>query len=85
MEKFGFFDTGFLFSGMNFFTGAGSVLNLAGSYYDFNYSPSGAEADANAIATDWNMVGQDLNNAIAKLREEVNELEKKASKEQPIS
>ena len=38
----------------------GSVLNISGRYFEFNYSKSPQEADFNALASDWNMVGQDF-------------------------
>jgi hypothetical protein len=54
----------FLFSTPNFLTGAGSVINLAGNYYKFNASKTGCEADNMAIENDFNMIGQDINDAL---------------------
>lgn len=56
--------TDFLFSRMGFLTGAGSVFNLAGNYYTFNSAESPEAADRRALASDWNVVGQDLDFAI---------------------
>lgn len=44
----------------NFWVGMGSVLNLAGSYFEYNYSDSGKEADFNAIMSDWKNIGEDI-------------------------
>jgi hypothetical protein len=52
--------TDFLTSKSSYITGIGTVFNLAGNYYDFNYSQSTDEADRRAIESDWKMVGKDL-------------------------
>lgn len=57
----------FLFSKMNFWTGAGSVLNVAGHYYDFNSSNSESEADSKALKADWASVGKDISEAYKKI------------------
>ncbi len=44
----------------NFFKGAGSVFNLSGIYYMFNYTKSEEEADYRALRSDWVAVGRDL-------------------------
>lgn len=56
--------TDFLFSTPSFLTGAGSIFNLAGNYYEYNLSSSGEEADSRAMQCDWAMVGNDLSNAL---------------------
>ncbi len=48
----------------SFWTGLGSIFNIFGNYYDFNYSKSEIDADAKAIANDWNMVGQDMKDVL---------------------
>ena len=58
------FKTNQLFPRSSFLTGMGSVLNISGKYFDFNYSKSEAESDAKAIASDWGMVGQDLQHVL---------------------
>lgn len=81
--------TDFLTSTTSFKIGAGSIFNLAGNYFEFNASPSEAEADLRALRCDWEMVGRDLNSAIASFKLEahparINEytsLEEWASKE----
>lgn len=52
--------TDFLFSTPDFTTGAGSVMNLFGNYYEFNTSINGFEADHTALSNDFNMIGQDI-------------------------
>lgn len=52
--------TDFLTPRSSVLTGMGTLLNLAGSYYFYNISPTPAEADARALAADWKVVGQDL-------------------------
>ena len=59
--------TDFLFSTSNFLTGAGTAINMAGNYYKFNVSKSGQEADHLALENDFNMVGQDICDAMKKV------------------
>ena len=61
------YKTDFLFSQMNFTVGAGSVLNLAGNYYEFNTSASDNEADLKALNSDWSSVGNDISESIKKI------------------
>jgi len=56
--------TDFLFAQTGLLIGAGSVFNLGGNYFSFGSSASGPEADAKAIASDWSMVGVDLEQAL---------------------
>lgn len=58
--------TGFLFSTPSFLSGAGTVINLAGNFYEFNSSDSGFEADEKAIENDFRMIGQDICDVIEK-------------------
>jgi hypothetical protein len=60
MRKDGKFKTDFLFSTSSFWGGIGSVLSIAGNYFEFNTSISGEEADRRAIETDWGVVGEDV-------------------------
>ena len=64
------FATDFLFSTPTFLSGAGTVINLAGNYYDFNASDSGSEADVLALSNDFRMVGQDLADVLEVVRDE---------------
>jgi hypothetical protein len=70
------FNSMFLFTTPSFWGGAGSVMNVAGNYYEFNDSPTGQEADQKALACDWGMVGQDVSYAVNKLRREIDEANK---------
>lgn len=53
-----------LYANSNFVIGMGSIFNIAGKYFDFNYSKSGIEADNKAIRRDWEIVGRELANSI---------------------
>ncbi len=50
----------FLFAQPSFASGAARTLDLWGQFDAYNISATGAEADANAIAADWAVVGQDI-------------------------
>lgn len=58
------FKTNQMFPRTRFLTGMGSVLNISGNYFNFNYSSNEQEADAVAIASDWGMIGQDLKSVL---------------------
>lgn len=47
-----------------FLIGFGSILNIFGVYFSYNYSKTEQEADYKSIACDWNMVGNDIRNAL---------------------
>jgi hypothetical protein len=63
-------DTGFLFAEPGFLTGLASIMDIGGSLLTYNVSPSGAEADRRAIASDWAVVGSDILNAAKNIGEE---------------
>jgi len=48
----------------SFLIGMGSVFNIAGNYFKYNSSKTEEEADGLAIANDWHIVGQDINDAM---------------------
>jgi len=50
-------------------TGLATVMDIGGSLLVYNSSPSGAEADQRAIASDWAVVGSDILNATNSLGE----------------
>jgi hypothetical protein len=56
--------TDFLFPKRNFWTVFSSVLNIFGDQNKFNVSSSGEEADLKALSYDWEMIGQDVKNAL---------------------
>ncbi len=60
----------FLFTRPSFIVGAGSVLNIAGRYYPFNYSESAWEADLKAIESDWGIAGEDIQRAYLAINED---------------
>lgn len=43
--------------------GMGSVLNIAGNYFPFAQASSPIEADCRAIASDWSIIGRDIQTA----------------------
>jgi hypothetical protein len=51
---------------VSFMTGVGSVLNIAGNYYQYNSSKS--EADKKALQTDWQNVGDFLKISLKKVK-----------------
>lgn len=55
--------TDFLFTSSSFLMGAGSVLSIAGNYFPVSRGKSGVEADFQALASDWGMVGKDIEDA----------------------
>jgi hypothetical protein len=61
-------ETDFLCESTSFLTGFGSVLNLKGDLYDYNNSTD--NPDAMAIGNDWQMIGQDISDSIAKAKTE---------------
>ncbi|MDW5291030.1 hypothetical protein [Formosa sp. PL04] len=62
--------TDFLLPKNNFLVGLGSVLNIAGSYFDYNYSKSDDEADRKALRSDWMNVGDDFKSAKKSFKKE---------------
>ena len=57
--------TTFLFPKANFISGMGSVFNLPGNYYNFDYSETPEEADSKAVGNDWGVIGDDLSEVMA--------------------
>jgi hypothetical protein len=66
--------TGFLFSDPSFLKGMGTVFNIWGNYYTYNYSDTPEEADKHALASDWKIVGKELRDAIGETRREREEI-----------
>lgn len=54
------YSTDYLLPMNNFWVGMGSILNLAGNYFEYNYSKSDNEADLKALTSDWENVGEDI-------------------------
>ncbi len=57
---------GLLYSQTSLREGLARVLDVGGTFDEYNDSPSGAEADHLALASDWYAVGADLYDAIAR-------------------
>lgn len=53
-----------LFTNSNYLTGAATVFDISGTFFDYNTSNTGEEADIKALKCDFNMVGQDLKSAM---------------------
>jgi hypothetical protein len=60
-------DTGFLYPSPSFLSGWAAVLDFAGTLNVYNVSKSGQEADARALASDWAIVGKDIQKAIKRV------------------
>ncbi|MGV4413302.1 hypothetical protein [Chryseobacterium sp. T1] len=60
--------TDFLLPNNDFIIGLGSVLNLLGSYFEYNYSNSSKEADFKALESDWQNVGEDIRVSLKKVK-----------------
>lgn len=64
--------TDFLFATPSFIGGMASVLDLGTTMVVYNESASTQEADARAMASDWNVTGQDIKTAFDQIRKELN-------------
>ncbi|EIJ38523.1 hypothetical protein JoomaDRAFT_1508 [Galbibacter orientalis DSM 19592] len=62
--------TDYLLPKNNFLVGMGSILNIAGSYFEYNYSKSDNEADLKSLTSDWDNVGQDIRKSKISFEEE---------------
>lgn len=56
--------------------GLGSILNISGNYFEFNYSNSEKEADMKAIENDWGVIGNDIQEAISSSQKNLSENQK---------
>lgn len=64
------YKTNFLLPKNDFLVGLGSVLNIAGSYFEYNYSESEKEADLKAMYSDWENIGNDIRKSTEKFEKE---------------
>lgn len=71
--------TDFLLPNNNFLIGMGSILNLVGSYFEYNYSDSSDEADLKALESDWQNIGADIKDSIISFKESESDSNKKYS------
>jgi hypothetical protein len=63
----------FLFERPSFWSGMARVLDLGGTLNEYNYSVSPRDADYYAIRSDWNVVGNDISEAMNKFENELAE------------
>jgi len=61
--------TDFLLPNNDFIVGWGSVLNLLGSYFEYDYSKTPNEADLKALESDWQNIGEDIRKSFEKIEE----------------
>lgn len=61
-----------LFARSSFISGLGTIFNIAGKFYRYNYSKSPEEADRKALISDWFAVGDDMRKAIEIQRKKKN-------------
>ena len=59
--------TDFLFTTPTYLTGAATIFNLSGNFYEYNSCETGEEADRIAIANDFNITGDDLKKSISQI------------------
>jgi len=58
----------FLFSTGDFVVGIGSVFNVFGNYFAFNYSKTPQDADRRALSTDGELVKRDFGTAVGRTK-----------------
>lgn len=58
------YETGFLFGTPSFLEGAGRVMDLAGSFDEYNRVGTSDQVDALMLCLDWLAVGEDLRSAL---------------------
>jgi len=71
MTKIRKYKTNRLFYKPSVLDGFGSIINVAGNYFVFNYSNSGEEADQKAIESDWGVVGDDIRKAVLESKSKI--------------
>jgi len=62
------YKTDFLLPKLSVITGLGSIMNITGNYFEFNYSPN---LDKKAIENDWGVVGNDIFWAVNQMDEQL--------------
>ncbi len=66
----GNFKTDFLTATSTFVIGMGSVLNIGGNHFQYNRSATSEEADEIALASDWQVIGQDIRAELEQLKKQ---------------
>jgi len=64
--------TDFLFATPDFLSGFAAVLDIGGTLVNYNVSRDEREADLRALASDWAMVGEDIQYSVEKFEKEQN-------------
>ncbi len=64
------YKTDFLLPRNSFFVGLGTVLNIPGAYFDYNYSKSDEDADFKSITSDWQNIINDISVAKEKFEKD---------------
>jgi len=59
-----------LFALPSFIEGAGSVIDIFGSFDNYNHDDTPEEADLNALRSDWRAIGLDFEKAVNQFQEE---------------
>ncbi|MEI6149381.1 MAG: hypothetical protein WCS01_09825 [bacterium] len=65
--------TDFLLPRSSFLNGIGSVINIRGQAFSYNASESPTHADFRAIQSDWQVIGDDLREAMNGVVEETDQ------------
>lgn len=60
----------FLYAKPSFLEGVARIFDFGGTLNGYNDSPTGEEADAAAIRSDWEAIGQDMRNAVEAFEKE---------------
>ena len=61
----------YLYANPSFIAGMASILDLAGTLVEYNYSDSGEQADFIAFLSDWVALGGDMRGAVEALEREL--------------
>lgn len=75
MTKIGHYKTSRIFHRPSFIDGIASILSISGNYYEFIYSESDKDADAEALENDWGVVGDDIRKFTSKSKDELLQLQ----------
>jgi len=65
MTRIKHYKSNLLFPRTSMLMGIGSIFNISGNYFEFDYSKSEKEADIKAIENDWGVIGNDILEAIS--------------------
>ena len=60
----------YLFARPSWIEGAARAMDLGGTLQEYNYAPSGSDADTLAMMADWQAIGDDLRKAVENIGSE---------------